>query len=129
MKTALYEAHKQANARMVAETCDALMDKLQPLWSLPMVSQLQSYTGDRDKKTTELSTLINGLAKGRRTRNHWDLASSFMLAIDAANNIPMPRAPVREVPVHLAPRPMTAEDYDKIRALDAAAERRKRRRR
>lgn len=124
-------ASKQMNHRLVAETCDALLDELKPIYSLPLVMQLQSYSGDRQKRTTELSTLINGLAKGRRARNHWDLASSLMLAVHAARNLPLPRAPQREVVVAYNPKALTPQDYDKLRALelkDAARRARNKRR-
>ena len=89
-------ASAKGNARLVADTCDALLDKFTPLWSMPLVMQLQSYSGDRDKRTGEVSMLINGLAKGRRERTHWDLASSFQVACHVASkvNLPMPTSRV-----------------------------------
>lgn len=121
-------ASKKANARMVAQACDALMDNFAPLWSLPLVLQLQTYTGDRAKRTSELSMLINGIAKGRREKQHWDLASAFLVAVEAASNLPLPRAPFVEPEVHVPVREYTASDYDKLREIDEN-ERKKRKRR
>jgi hypothetical protein len=125
-------ATKKSNAQMVAQACDALMDLLLPIFSMPLVMQLQGYSGDRQKRTTELSTLINGLAKGRRTRHHWDLASSFLLACHAAMHLPKPRKPMAEKPFLIEPRALTPADYEALRkqeALDAKKRSQQRRRR
>jgi len=66
------------------------MDHITPMWCLPLLMQLQTYTGDRDMRTSEVSMLINGLAKGRRERQHWDLASSFQIACHMANHLVLP---------------------------------------
>lgn len=122
-------ATKASNNRMIAETCDALLDDFSPIFSLPLMMQLQSYTGDRQKRTSELSMLINGLAKGRRERQHWDLASAFMLAVDATRNLPLPRAPYVERPIILEPRGFTAQDYEDLRRLQAEDAKRRQQRR
>ena len=120
-------ASKKRNNRMVAEMCDALLDDLQPLWSLPLLMQLQTYSGDRQKRTSELSLLINGIARGRRSRQHWDLASSAMIAVTAARDLPLPRAPHKEKPLLIAPKVMTPDDYEKLRKQEAEDDKRRER--
>jgi len=121
-------ATKKKNAQMVAETCDALLDYIKPLWSLPLLMQLQTYSGDRQKRTTELSMLINGIAKGRRSRQHWDLASSFMLAVHAAMDLPKPRPPAKETPLFIEPKALTPQDYQKLREQEEEDQLRRERR-
>jgi len=108
-------ASKTANNRMVAEACEALLHAIEPLWSQPLFMQLATYTGDRTLRTSEVSMLINGIAKGRRERQHWDLASAFLVAVDAAAHLNLPLKPYVEQPVHQAVRTYTPADYDRMR--------------